>query len=434
MPHGDDADVVCEVRDLHYTYPSEYGQPPCPVLGGLSFSLRRGRALGVLGMNECGKTTLARVLTAARPPTSGSVTVFGTRLHQLGSRPRWARDGLLLWAVYSAVVLLGALLAFGLPRALLALLVQRGVGAVAGQLVAAQAAAAARQVAVACALALGTPERWAQAAALPLLLGAALLHEHRGRGARRAAALAAHARRVAYLTSEDSPGSRVSPKLTVEAYIGGAARAAAIAARRAGEGDDAKAKLAAEVRAEVVSLLRTGGLIMYDHATQKPWGDAEEYVRRGLAMGQLSGGQKQLVHCLAVLAARPALLVCDEPLCGLDLATRARVIGLIRRRQVETGGSLLYLSCEMDAVQLLSDEVGFMTLLRGGGSDGRDSGSGSGGGQIVAVAPRAEALARPGHAEFARFVEASREMARGGNPAAAVEREMPAELAKHLSR
>ena len=434
MPPAGDADVVCEVRDLHYTYPSEYGQPPCPVLGGLSFSLRRGAALGVLGMNECGKTTLARVLTAARPPTSGSVTVFGTRLHQLGSRPRWARDGLLLWAVYSAVVMLGALLAFGLPRALLALLVQRGVGAVAGRLVAAQAAAAARRAAVACALALGTPERWAQALALPLLLGAALLHEHRGRGARRAAALAAHARRVAYLTSEDSPGSRVSPKLTVEAYIGGAARAAAIAARRStGEGAaGAEAKLAAEVRAEVVSLLRTGGLIMYDHATQKPWGDAEEYVRRALTMGQLSGGQKQLVHCLAVLAARPALLVCDEPLCGLDLATRARVIGLIRRRQVETGGSLLYLSCEMDAVQLLSDEVGFMTLLRGEGGGG--GGSGGGGGQIVAVAPRAEALARPGHAEFARFVEASREMARGGNPAAAVEREMPAELAKHLSR
>ena len=434
-------DVVCEVHDLHFTYPSEYGQPPTPVLAGLSLTLRRGAALGILGMNEAGKTTLARVLTAVRAPTRGRVTLFGLHLHTLGARPRWARDAALLWMVYTGLVLLGALLAFVVPRQLLELATSRAAGAALGPLVGVQAGSAARALAAQCALALGGPRRALQAAALPLLLGLALLYESRTRGSRRATDLAAHARRVVYLTSEDNPGNRLDPKLLVADVIGTPARAARAARGHIGAGasadaEDAKA-LAAEVRAEVVMLLRTGGLIMYDHATQKPWGDAEEYVKRGLTMGQLSGGQKQLIWCLRALAARPALLVCDEPLCGLDLATRARVIGLIRQRQVETGGTLLYMTCEMDAVQLLADDIGFLTLLGSDRSDGGSSSDGStasggGGGELVAVAPREEALAKPGHKDFARFVTASREMSRGGNPAAAVQREMPAELAKYL--
>ena len=151
---------------------------------------------------------------------------------------------------------------------------------------------------------------------------------------------------------------------------------------------------------------------MYDQATGKPWGDAAEYIAKGLAMGQLSGGQRHLIHALACIArcstdARHMLLICDEPLCGLDLRTRARVLGLVRQRQARHGFSCLYMTCEMAAVQLLPDEVGFMTLYSSSGSSSRGA-DGKDGGRIVDVGPRDEKLARPEHASFRRFLDASR--------------------------
>lgn len=46
-------------------------------LRGLSFSVRRGRAFGVIGSNGSGKSTLLRVLAGISEPTEGSLTVRG---------------------------------------------------------------------------------------------------------------------------------------------------------------------------------------------------------------------------------------------------------------------------------------------------------------------------------------------------------------------
>ncbi len=51
-----------------------------PVLRGLTFTVRRGTVVSLLGLNGSGKTTLLRILAALSRPTSGTVTIGGWTL------------------------------------------------------------------------------------------------------------------------------------------------------------------------------------------------------------------------------------------------------------------------------------------------------------------------------------------------------------------
>jgi ABC-type branched-subunit amino acid transport system ATPase component len=53
------------------------------VLDGLSLSLREGEALGVMGRNGVGKTTLLRAIMGLSPPRSGTVHLYGKSLARL---------------------------------------------------------------------------------------------------------------------------------------------------------------------------------------------------------------------------------------------------------------------------------------------------------------------------------------------------------------
>lgn len=77
-------------------------------------------------------------------------------------------------------------------------------------------------------------------------------------------------------------------------------------------------------------------------------------------MGELSGGQKHLVYILSVLAARPSVLICDEPLCGLDIDRQASVLHMLHALQVHTGLAILYMSVDLSSVQLMAHDAAFM--------------------------------------------------------------------------
>lgn len=52
-------------------------------LDGVSFSIRQGEVMGLVGESGCGKSTLARVLLRLLPPDRGSVTIAGRNLATL---------------------------------------------------------------------------------------------------------------------------------------------------------------------------------------------------------------------------------------------------------------------------------------------------------------------------------------------------------------
>ncbi|HSG29886.1 MAG TPA: ABC transporter ATP-binding protein [Candidatus Krumholzibacterium sp.] len=63
---------VLEFRDIHRAY--KYGHD---ILSGVSFSLRMGEVVGLLGRNGAGKTTLIRIAMGMIEPQKGEVRLFG---------------------------------------------------------------------------------------------------------------------------------------------------------------------------------------------------------------------------------------------------------------------------------------------------------------------------------------------------------------------
>jgi len=63
-----------EVRNLRFAYPDE---PDRLVLDGVSFTVRRGERLGIVGRSGEGKSTLIKILLGFYQPTSGEVLVDG---------------------------------------------------------------------------------------------------------------------------------------------------------------------------------------------------------------------------------------------------------------------------------------------------------------------------------------------------------------------
>ncbi|RFC63948.1 MULTISPECIES: ABC transporter ATP-binding protein [Mesorhizobium] len=76
-------DVLLEVRDLSKSFVTRssgwFGksEPPVKAVDGVSFDIKRGECLGLVGESGCGKTTVSKILMRALTPDSGSVIYHG---------------------------------------------------------------------------------------------------------------------------------------------------------------------------------------------------------------------------------------------------------------------------------------------------------------------------------------------------------------------
>ena len=76
-------DNLIEVQDLKQYFPISTGwfqTKPLKAVDGVSFHIRRGETLGLVGESGCGKTTVGRTLLHLYPPTSGKIIFDGKPL------------------------------------------------------------------------------------------------------------------------------------------------------------------------------------------------------------------------------------------------------------------------------------------------------------------------------------------------------------------
>jgi peptide/nickel transport system ATP-binding protein/oligopeptide transport system ATP-binding protein len=89
---GEAGDLLIDVQDLVKHFEIRGGLLGVRKVGavqavdGVTFTVRRGETLGLVGESGCGKTTLGKVLLRLIPPTSGRVFVNGRSIFELSDR------------------------------------------------------------------------------------------------------------------------------------------------------------------------------------------------------------------------------------------------------------------------------------------------------------------------------------------------------------
>lgn len=146
---------------------------------------------------------------------------------------------------------------------------------------------------------------------------------------------AARARRRRIQLVMQDPADALSARLTVAELVGEPLDV--IGSRGGGDGDPSPGEAVAEAL-DSVGLPSSGSFL-------------------AARSHELSGGQLQRICLARALVAGPKLLVADEPTAMLDASEQARMLVVLRERQVEMGLGLILISHDMAVIRKVTDRI-----------------------------------------------------------------------------
>ncbi len=130
---------------------------------------------------------------------------------------------------------------------------------------------------------------------------------------------------------------------------------------------------------------------------ERPQAVADLLTTVGLAPAQaarrpqaFSGGERQRIGIARALAARPEVVIADEPLSALDVSIQAQVLNLLIALQEQQGLTYLFVTHDLDVARHLSQRTAVMYL-----------------GRVVEYAPTADIFAEPLHPYTQALVRAA---------------------------
>ncbi|GAB3615951.1 hypothetical protein GCM10027416_05080 [Okibacterium endophyticum] len=119
---------------------------------------------------------------------------------------------------------------------------------------------------------------------------------------------------------------------------------------------------------------------------------------------QLSGGQRQRVGIAMALAARPRILIADEPTTALDVTIQAEILSLFDRLVTELGTTLVFITHDLAVLRQVATDAVVLDQ-----------------GRVVEAAPVSRLLSEPATSVTRNLVDAARATgwrgARGTRPA-----------------
>ena len=90
------SDIILKVEDLRVTFDIksnkhffDFGTDKLKAVDGISFELKQGETLGIVGESGCGKSTLARAIIDLVPSASGKIIFEGKDLTTISKKERW---------------------------------------------------------------------------------------------------------------------------------------------------------------------------------------------------------------------------------------------------------------------------------------------------------------------------------------------------------
>ena len=88
--------------------------------------------------------------------------------------------------------------------------------------------------------------------------------------------------------------------------------------------------------------------------------DVEAQPYADAPIGRLSGGEQQRLRIAQALVGNPRILLCDEPLANLDLRYQQAITDLIAGWRDHTGGTVLFVTHDVNPVLRVVDQVLFV--------------------------------------------------------------------------